>query len=218
MTCSQCLGIEREFDRRTAENDLRRYRRDGAGRSTRILVEALLASGVEGQTLLDIGGGVGAIQHALLGAGAVSATSVDASSAYLAAAQEEAARRGLAERIRALHGDFVTLAPTIAPADIVTLDRVICCYHDMRSLVDASAWRARRLYAIVYPRPSWWLRPAFRTMNLWLRLRRSPFRVFLHQEAEIEAGVQRHGLQPRFKRSVGVWRVSLFGAAQPSAS
>lgn len=208
----QCLGIEREFDRRTAENDLRRYRRAGPGRSTRVLLEGLLALKVEGQTLLDIGGGVGAIQHALLEAGAASATSVDASSAYLAAADEEASRRGLADRIRAIHGDFVALAPTIAPADIVTLDRVICCYHDMHGLIEASARRAQRGMGIVYPRPAWWLRPAFAAGNLWLRLRRSPFRVFLHAESEIESAIRRHGLEPKLKRNVGVWRVSIFAA------
>lgn len=213
MASCQCLGIEREFDRRTAESDLRRYRRGGPGRTTRILIERLLAEGVRGQTLLDIGGGVGAIQHALLEAGAAAVTSVDASSAYLEAARGEAARRGLADRIVALHGDFVALAPHVQAADIVTLDRVICCYHDMRALVDASAGRARRLYGIVYPRPAWWLRPAFAAGNLWLRLRRSPFRVFLHNEAEIEAGVRRHGLAPAMKRNVGVWRVSVFAAS-----
>ncbi|HSR48092.1 MAG TPA: class I SAM-dependent methyltransferase [Anaerolineales bacterium] len=210
MTCNQCLGIEREFDRATAQRELRRYRRDGAGRSTRVLIEALLAAGVEGCTLLDIGGGVGAIQYALLERGATSATGVDASSAYLEAAHEEAARRGLAARVRGLHGDFVRLAPTIAEADIVTLDRVICCYHDMRSLVEESARRARTLYGIVYPREAWWLRPAFAIGNLYLRLRQSPFRVFLHSQREIDAGVARHGLRKIEERDVGVWRVAVF--------
>ena len=49
---------------------------------------------VGGATLLDIGGGVGAIRHELLAAGATSVTSVDASGPYLDAARSESKRRG----------------------------------------------------------------------------------------------------------------------------
>ncbi len=91
--------------------------------------------------LLDIGGGVGAIAHALLQVGARQATDIDASTAYLAAARDEAARRGLVDRMSFQHGDFVALAPTLPATDIVTLDRVICCYDNMPELVSLSAAR-----------------------------------------------------------------------------
>ena len=77
---------------------------------------------------------------------------MEASAAYLAAAREETARRGHTDRLKAHHGDFVALAPEIPSADIVTLDRVICCYRDMPALVAQSAARARKLYGVVYPR------------------------------------------------------------------
>jgi magnesium-protoporphyrin O-methyltransferase len=96
--------------------------------STRLLVEALRTQGIEGLMLLDVGGGVGAVIYALLQSRASVATDVDASAAYLATARDEAERQGLAERIAFHHGDFVVLAPTLPTADIVTLDRVICCY------------------------------------------------------------------------------------------
>lgn len=210
MTCNQCLGIEREFDRQTAQKNLRQYRRQGAGRSTKVLLEMLLACGVEQASLLDIGGGVGAIQHALLEKGATSATSVDASTAYLEAALQEADRRGLAERIQAVHGDFVAVANSVAKADIVTLDRVLCCYHDVQALVDRSAEKAIRLYGIVFPRETWWLRPFFALGNAYLRLCHSPFRVFLHPQSEIESGVARRGLRKVRQQDVGIWRVAVF--------
>src|SRR5207245_1276220 len=77
--------------------------------------------GVIGKTALDIGAGVGAVHIALLSAGAVSATDVDVSAAYLKAAQSEATRLGFAERTRYVHGDFVQQAENIEPADVVTL-------------------------------------------------------------------------------------------------
>lgn len=212
MASCQCQGIEVEFGEREARAQLRRYRRRGASGTTRQLIEALVGMGVEGGTVLDIGGGVGAIQHSLLAAGASRARSVDASQAYSEIAGEEAARRGLTARIESSHGDFVALAESIPPADIVTLDRVICCYHDMRALVAASAARARRLYGVVYPRDVWWLRPVFALGNLVLRLRRSSFRIFLHSTTEVEALIAAEGLRPAIQRFHGMWQVAVFRA------
>src|SRR3990172_2707418 len=148
MPCDQCFGIEQEFDGRTARREQAGYRRKGAPKTTRLLIDGLLQAGVEGRTVLDIGGGVGALQHALLDAGASRAQSVDASSAYLEVARQEAGRLGLADRILAVQGDFVQLADSIGEADIVTLDRVICCYDNMRGLVNESARRALPQYVL----------------------------------------------------------------------
>lgn len=46
---------------------------------TKALVSALVADGVTGATVLDIGGGVGVIGYELLDAGAASVTNVEAS-------------------------------------------------------------------------------------------------------------------------------------------
>lgn len=191
MTCAQCQGIEGFFDRGTAERNLRTYRKRGPDRTTRLLIEALESEGVAGLTLLDIGGGIGVIQCELLKAGAAHATDVDASSAYLTAAQGEAERQGLADRVEYRRGNFVDLAPELASADIVTLDRVVCCYHDPRSLVGLSAAKAAKLYGLVYPRDTWWSRTPIALVNLVFRLRRNPFRIFVHPTAAVD------GLRPR---------------------
>jgi len=134
MVCSQCQGIEGFFDKREAGRKLRLYRKSGPSKTTSILVDAVKEKGVEGKSLLDVGGGVGAIQHELLRAGAERADSVEASTAYIDANREEAARQGHADRITYHHGDFVDIAPTLERADIVTLERVICCYPDVETL------------------------------------------------------------------------------------
>ncbi len=170
MNCRQCEGIEKFFGRKEAERRLRRYRKKGPPKTTQLLIEAIRSYGVEGQTLLDIGGGVGTISHELLSSGLVYAMDVDASSGYLEAAQTEARHRGTLDRIGFRHGDFVDLAGTIEAADVVTLDRVICCYHDMRSLVELSLARARKLYGLVYPRDGWWTKLAAVVGNFLLRV------------------------------------------------
>ena len=210
MDCCQYRGMESQFDRGEAERKLRAYRRRGPVLSTRILLDALVAEGVAGMTLLDIGGGVGAIQHELLKAGAARATDVDVSNAYLDAARAEAARQGHADRATFHHGDFVALADEIAPAAIVTLDRVICCYHDMPALVGRSSAKATRLYGLVYPRDTWWVRAGLKAENAMLWLQRTPFRVFAHRSAEVDAVVRRNGLERRFKRNAGPWQVVVY--------
>jgi len=199
-----------QFDDRQASRDLERFRRDGPDPTTRALLEALRSQGISDNTLLDVGGGVGAIHHELLDAGARSATQVDASGAYIRAARDEAKRRGHGNQVEFVHGDFVELAATIAPADVVTLDRVICCYHDMESLVAASAARARKLYGAVFPRDRWFLRVGFPGMNLFQRLRRSSFRVYLHAPEAIESAIRRQGLERRSIANTFVWRVAVY--------
>ena len=210
MNCCQCCGIEEQFNRAEATRKLREYRRAGPARTTQLLIDALMREPVAGQTLLDIGGGVGAIQHALLKAGAATATAVEASTAYLAVAREEAARQEHAERIIYHHGNFVDIAATLPSADIVTLDRVICCYHDMPTLVDRSSAKAARLYGLVYPRDTWWVRAGLRAENALLWLQRSTFRVFAHSSAAVDAIVRRNGLQQRFARNAGAWQAVVY--------
>ncbi len=210
MPCSQCQGIERMFNSNRAVRELKKYRRSGPARTTRMLIGALKAEGVAGLTLLDIGGGVGALQHELLEAGVRNATGVDASTAYLDVARQEVERRGHADRVRHRHGDFVALAPQIEAAGVVTLDRVICCYPDVQALVGLSAARARRLYGVVYPRRTWWTRLGFRLINVVCRITGDPFRVFVHDPAAVEALVRDAGLARRFYQKTMLWLVEVY--------
>lgn len=209
MSCHQCEGIEGLFDEKMARRELRRYHRKGARKTTRILLHAV-RDDAEGKTLLDIGGGVGVIQIELLEAGARSAIGVDAFSAYLQAAREEAERRGMADRVVGRKGDFVELAPEIEPADIVTLDRVICCYPDVDALVDAAAAHARMSVALVYPRDDWWMKALPATLNLVFRIRRSPMRFFLHASERVDAAVRRRGFALQTHRKTPAWQVAVY--------
>jgi magnesium-protoporphyrin O-methyltransferase len=199
------------YNKQFAVSDLRSYRKNGPSPWTRTLIEALKAEGVEGATLLDIGGGIGAIQHELLAAGAASAMSVDASAPYLDAAREESDRRGHGGRVTFLHGDFVQLAESVPPADIVTLDRVINVYPDLERLVGLSAERALRLYGLVYPRDARSVRVVIRAMNLVLGLLRKPVRAFVYPVDEIDRILREKGLSPHFSRRVGsMWQVAIY--------
>jgi 2-polyprenyl-3-methyl-5-hydroxy-6-metoxy-1,4-benzoquinol methylase len=210
MNCCQCQGIEELFNENYVTRELSQYRAKGPDKTTRMLVDALLETDIQGLTLLDIGGGVGAIQHELLKAGVLSAMSVEASPAYSAAARTEAQRMELADRISQRLGDFVDLAEEIAPADIVTLDRVICCYDDMARLVSLSAARARRRYGLVYPRDVWWVKIGLALGNFFLKLRRSHYRAFAHPAHAVEALLNKNGFRRTSYHHTLIWQVVVY--------
>ena len=206
----QCRGIENRFDNDAGARKLQSYLRSGPDRTTRILVDALRAEGVGDATLLDIGGGIGAIQLELLASGLRSATDVDAASGYITVARKEAERRGYSGRVTYRHGDCVELADEIEPADIVTLDRVICCYNDMPALVGASAIKARRLYGVVYPRDDWWVRLSMAAENFGEWIQRSSFRAFVHPTRAVDGMIRDAGFERRFFHRGAVWQVVVY--------
>jgi hypothetical protein len=211
MACSQCQsGGANRFGRRQAEGRLKRYHKKGPDKTTRMLLDALADEGVEGLTLLDIGGGIGAIALELLKAGVTSATEIEASPAYVTVARAEAAQQGVSERVTCQEGDFVAVAPDTPAAGIVTLDRVICCYPDMPALVGQSAARAARLYGAVYPRDTWWVRAIRTAANPVLRLLRIPLRLYIHRTAAVDAVIRGAGLAPRIHRDAGYWQVVVY--------
>jgi magnesium-protoporphyrin O-methyltransferase len=210
MSCRQCQGIEQEFDKKYVAKELKKYHRKGPSKTTRMLLSALKAEGVKGKILLDIGGGLGAIQYELLKAGASEAINVEASTAYSEAASAEARRQGYSKHISYLRGNFVDLAKDISPVDIVTLDRVICCYDEMEDLVELSSQRAGKLYGAVYPQDAWWVKMGFYTINFFLRLFRRRFRTFLHPTNKVDALVRSQGLAQTYYVKAGVWQVAVY--------
>ena len=175
-----------------------------------MLLDMVRPAVATGATVLDIGGGIGIVDHELLRAGAGHATLVDASAAYLTAARGEANRRNLLDRIEFVEGDFVRHAHGIDAADIVTLDRVVCCYGDAAALVGLSAGRARRVYGLVLPRDGWLIRLSIRVINVGFRIRRKAYRAHAHPNAIIDRLVAAQGLQPRQERSTWFWRVVVY--------
>lgn len=211
MTCAaHCCAINTQFDGRVAHRDLDQYRRNGPSRSTQQLLSATRQAGIAGATVLDIGGGIGAIVHELLASGAAHATLVDASAAYLAAARDEAERRHSNDRMTAVNGDFASMAQEVPLADVVTLDKVVCCYPDMERLLAASTGRARRLFGIVFPRDGWWMRLAMALLNAIRAFRHNAFRVYIFDNIAIDRAIRGAGLTLRFQQRGSVWVIALY--------
>jgi len=207
--CARYPDAERQFGPAIASRDLERYRRKGPDATSRSLLKAVADQLKSGDSLLDIGAGVGVLDFELMANGVNAAMLVDASPAYLEAAQREAERRQLADRLQFASGDFTALAAGIASADVVTMHRVICCYPDMESLVRVSADHAARLLALSFPADRWWWRVGQLLSRAWFRVRGCAFRLYLHDPRRILAIAQSAGLRPVLQRRGWVWQIAV---------
>jgi magnesium-protoporphyrin O-methyltransferase len=160
--------------------------------------------------VLDIGAGVGAVHVSLLEAGAAGAIDVDASREYLATARSEAERRGLEGRVQYRYGDVVELSGDLPPAEIVTLDSVICGYPYLEALLAAATRSRPRLVGITYPRDVWWMRAFMRLYNLAHAVRRSPARYFIHRQAQVARWMAGAGYLSVHEGGPREWRVVLY--------
>ena len=210
MPCNCCEITDNAFTEAEAKAQLRNYRRRGPMNQTKLLLRAIRSLGLKDARLLDIGGGIGVIHHELLDSVAREATHVDASSAYLKEAKAETVRRGHSGHVSFIHADFSDVASQLPEADIVTLDRVVCCYPDFRRLLKAAAEHSGRALAFTYPRETWYMRIALNIANLFQRLRNDPFRVFLHPVDEMDALLRAEGLQRISLRRLFVWEMALY--------
>jgi hypothetical protein len=210
-----CCGFgdpaDQHFNSEKVEQELRKYRRRGPGVTTRKLRDGLVAAGVTRGTVLDVGGGLGALSLALLDTGMNRASVVDASSAYLAAASEEAARRKRSACIPFVHGDFLTVARDLGAAAVVTLDRVVCGYPAYRPLLQQSLEHAERGFALSYLRDRWFVRLA-----VWLRTLRDGDEESVSHVCPSTGGTSAddrgcwlHARQPRSDDDVGGRRTCL---------
>jgi 2-polyprenyl-3-methyl-5-hydroxy-6-metoxy-1,4-benzoquinol methylase len=190
------------FNRRFAERDARTFRERGLGKTARTLVE--LAGAVDGERVLDVGGGIGAIGLTLLERGAAHATNVELSSGYEDVARELAAERDATTQVERRVADFVEEADAIAEHDVVVMHRVVCCYPDLDALLDTAARHARRTLVLTYPQERLWIRAGLTLLNVFLRLRGCGFRTYLHPAERIHS--PRHGLRlDRVERNGLLW-------------
>jgi 2-polyprenyl-3-methyl-5-hydroxy-6-metoxy-1,4-benzoquinol methylase len=210
MSGNCCEITDSAFSEAEARSERKSYLKNGPAKQTQLILEAVRALGFKNADLLDIGGGIGTIHHELLEDVADAATHVDASSAYLKEAKAEAARRGHGERVNFIHADFTDIAADLPKADIVTLDRVVCCYPDFNGLLKAAADHSRKALALTYPRETWYMRFGLRVINFFQRLRRDPFRVFLHPIADMDSLIKKEGFERVSLRRLFVWEMTLY--------
>jgi magnesium-protoporphyrin O-methyltransferase len=150
-SCCDPRGCDRFFGERVARRVAKRYRKRGLDKTAQRIVAYLEARGIEGATVLEVGGGVGEIQIELLRRGARRGVNLELSAAYEGEAQRLLAEAGLAGRVERRLVDIAVAPGEVEPADAVVPHRVVCCYPDYERLLGAAADRAGRLLVFTTP-------------------------------------------------------------------
>ena len=213
-----CAGESLDiFGEKSARRALGRYLRKGLGGSDAPRIADWAAEqGLDGATVMEVGGGIGQIQAELVRRGAARGTVVEVVADYEDAARELATATGIADRTAFVLADLVETPDAVEPADIVVLRRVVCCTPVGPAVLGAAAGLARRTLLASYPRDRAGVRvvvPACRTAS-WRSMRKR-FRTFVHPPRELERAAEKHGLRlARVERGF-VWETAQFTSPTP---
>lgn len=206
--CSPPRGYTKLFSQRAARRDAKRYRRDGLDDTAEEMVAFLRERGLAGASVLEIGGGVGAIQLELLKAGAARTTNLELSPEYEQVAGELAHEQGVEERVERRLGDVVQEPGLAGEADAVVMHRVVCCYPDYDALVGAASERAKRYLVLSFPRPRGLIRAWFSVVNVGARLLRWEYRTWVHSPPALVAAAERRGLRLASESRGRIWQIA----------
>lgn len=213
--CREPRGYEDVFSRRFSKSLARRYQRRGLTAVGRRMVRFVTAHGIDEATVLEIGGGVGDIEVDLLRHGARSATNLELSSNYDEDARALMDRYGLSARMTRRAIDIALAPDTVEPADVVVLNRVVCCYPDHARLLSAAGAHAKSVLVFSHPTihvlwrlSAWW-------DNVWYRFRSSDFRAYVHDPAAMVAAVEGAGLRQVMRHRGPSWTVLGFERLAP---
>ncbi|KQY44349.1 methyltransferase domain-containing protein [Cellulomonas sp. Root137] len=206
----ECCGrddYQATFSDRFARQMARRFRTRGLTRVEERLVGFLTERGIDGATVLEIGGGVGGIQIELLRRGAASATNLEISTNYEDEARLLLEHSELTGRVSRRFLDIAVAPDDVEPADLVVLHRVVCCYPDYERLLAAAGSHTRRLLVLSHPPRNGMTRVALWGENALRRLRRNDFRAFVHSPPAMVDVLAAQGLTPRYRHHGLAWDV-----------
>jgi 2-polyprenyl-3-methyl-5-hydroxy-6-metoxy-1,4-benzoquinol methylase len=197
--CCEPDGYDEAFSGRFARRMARRYRRRGLSRSARAIITFLSDRGIDGASILEIGGGVGQLHVELLRHGAAKATNLEISANYEKEAALLLERTGMAGLVERRFLDIAQVPDEVERADVVVLHRVVCCYPDYERLLGAAAGKAGRLLVYSYPPRNLFSRAMFWADNRTRRLKGGTFRAFVHPPAAMLDVALRSGLSDAYR-------------------
>ncbi len=183
----------------------RRFAKKGFEKSQKQLITGIKQAGFADKSLLEIGCGVGHLHQSLIEQGATSAVGIELSDKMLAEARDWARQRKLSEKTEYFEGDFIAINNIINPADIVIMDKVVCCYPDADALIHQSLEKCKQTIALTYPRKTWYTRLGVAFAALFMKLLGSSFRPYVHNPQQIEQWIVAKGFNRIYQDQTNVW-------------
>lgn len=210
--CCNPSGYEQLFDSGEARSSLRLYDKRGLNKMAKRMVDYLKRRGLEGHRIIEVGGGIGAVQVELLKAGAANAINVELSHGYQEVASQLVRREGLEGRVEQRIGDFTEMAQGME-ADNVIMNRVVCCYPHMERLMNAALSASRQFVAATFPRDRILFHVYVGLEDLYNRMRGVDFRAYIHPPQAILETATRAGFEVVFNEHDFMWHGVVFEKA-----
>jgi 2-polyprenyl-3-methyl-5-hydroxy-6-metoxy-1,4-benzoquinol methylase len=195
------------FSGRFARRQSKRYERRGLTPAAQNIVDFAASQGIEGATVLEIGGGVGQLQVELLRRGAARVTNLEISENYEAEAARLLEQEEMTDRVTRRFLDIAEAPDEVEPADVVVLHRVVCCYPDYAKLLSVAAGHARKALVYSHPAANIANRVQFRAENLYRRLRGNDFRAFIHPPSGMVRAAESDGMTVDYRSHAWDWDV-----------
>ncbi|MDH5476078.1 MAG: methyltransferase domain-containing protein [Cyclobacteriaceae bacterium] len=210
MTCTHCCDANKFFDIKNAQKELKKFNKKGPKGTTRRLIKVLNTISKSDLTLLDIGGGIGMLQWYFLKNGAKSTTDVDASTGYLEAAKQYAAENNWKEKTTFIEGDFNDHNEKIGHFDVVTLDRVVCCYPDFHTILKNATEKSNQYIALSYPMSNWASRFINQLGRIYFYFRKSAFKTYIHPSKQIRQLIVNQGFSAIHTSIKFPWHIQVY--------
>lgn len=199
------------FDLENAKKSLNKYKKKGTRKPTRILLDSLINQNIHGLTLLDIGGGFGPIPQELFPKGLKFATNIDASHGYIEVSKQFAEEKNTISKSKFQFGDFIDEAANIENHDIVTLDKVICCYPEAFELIKLSTEKCNKYYGLVFPWGGIFAKIGTKVINFILgTIKGNPFKTYIHNPEQVYAFIEKQGFKTISHTSKFPWNIVLY--------
>jgi|SRR5690625_1560494 len=210
-SCCRAQPCEEIFGSGTAWYDLERYLRNGLDQVERDMLAALRERvALDGTRVLEIGGGIGALQAQLLSSGAASGEVIELLDAYAPYAQELARSAGIEGRTSFRVHDLLDSPEEVDPAHVVILNRVVCCSADGPELAAQAARLTDKALLLSFPRSNRFTRALAGMQHALFRLFRRHYRLFAWPEETLIAAARSAGLAPTASGGGLIWRYLLF--------
>jgi len=210
ITCEHCCGADLFFDNKAAKKQMRTYLKKGSKGVTKKLIKAIQSKENKNKSLLDIGGGVGAVQWYFLQKPDTTTTDIDASSSYLKLAQEYAQKNNWEKRAKFIQSDFIDYANQLKIHDIVTMDKVVCCYPDYHKLLTLALSKSKHTFALSYPMGGYIAKFIAEIENFYLNLKKNPFRPYIHSPKAIRELITSQGFVNVYRSTKFPWHIEVY--------
>lgn len=210
MTCKHCCDSNMIFDTKSAKKEMKHYRKKGAIGATKKLINAMSGLPKENKTLLDIGGGIGAIQWEFLENGGSKTTDIDVSAGYLKVAEEFATEKGWQNKTTFSEGDINDVVNELDKHDFVTLDKVVCCYPDYELILNNTTANCSDYLALSFPMSGFISRAINKIGSIYFWIKKLEFKTYIHSNKLMEQLIESNGFTPIHKSIKFPWRVQVY--------